>query len=377
VRFVRQQGESTPRAHTREAIKRMILARGYHVGAKLPTYRQMADHFGVALFTVERVMKELAGEGIIQLLHGKGAFIRQLPAPDGQLGQLGLVYTGSRRRLIRTAYLNEILGGVVYECDQRQVDLQILSFWRAGQHVPVSPHDTVVRVDGSILLGITNDDYISRFAAEEVPLVLLDGQTSISGVHSVAVDNAGAAGLVMEHLYSLGHRRIAYLDAMTSDVLACPQPWTDSFDNRERRQGYLDAMERLHLGEHICVYGFGGVHMDSFVHQAVERFLCEPRRPSAVLAYDGDVAAHLCLALVQAGVRVPQEVSVAGVVGAQAPAACGEHVLTCAWSSFEEMGRLAVQSLADQAAGRAPASQVRRVPANLNVGTTTMAAPGA
>ena len=115
----------------------MILARGYQVGDKLPTYRQMAEHFGVALFTIERVMKELACEGVIQLLHGKGAFVRKLPATDGRLCQVGLIYTSSRTHLIRTGYLNEILSGVVQVCDHKQIDLQILSFWQAGEHQPV------------------------------------------------------------------------------------------------------------------------------------------------------------------------------------------------------------------------------------------------
>ena len=95
-----------------------------------------------------------------------------------------------------------------------------------------------MRVDGVILLGIVNDDYIAKFAAEEIPLVLVDGLSAVPGARCISVDNAGAVNQVMDYLYGLGHRRIAYLDTLSYDVLRpAAARWVDSVGTRERRPG--------------------------------------------------------------------------------------------------------------------------------------------
>jgi DNA-binding LacI/PurR family transcriptional regulator len=350
----------------------MILARGYQVGDKLPTYRELADHFGVALFTIERVMKELACEGIIRLLHGKGAFVKQLPAVAGQLRQVGLIYSASRLHLIGNAYMIEILSGIVEHCDQEQIDLQILSFWRAGQRVPVPPHETAVRIDGAILLGMFNDNYIAELVREEIPLVLLDAQCRGARVHSIAMDNAQAVDQVMDHLHALGHRRIGYVDAMSFDPVT--DMWADSSDTRERREAYLAAMERLGLCDHRLVYESPVISPPEAMRRAAHHLLAEPDPPTAVLVYDTVLATQLCRALCQGDRRIPQDMSVAGVAGHQPRTANDGYVVTGAQVQFEKMGQLAMRALADQACGQmVRESIVERIGATLSVGTTTAA----
>jgi DNA-binding LacI/PurR family transcriptional regulator len=351
----------------------MILARGYRVEDKLPTYRELADHFGVALFTIERVMKELAREGIIQLLHGKGAFIKQLPAAAGQLRQVGLICPASRLYLVRNAYMTEILAGIVDGCDQGQIDLQILSFWRAGQRVPVPPHETAVRVDGAILLGMFNDDYIAEFVREEIPLVLVDGQCRTACVHSITMDNGQAVDQVMDHLHGLGHRRIAYVDARSYDPVV--GQWATSSSSRERREAYLAAMQRLGLAEQSRVYESPAVQPDVAIEQAARRLLQEGDPPTAVLVYDTNLAAILCHQLCQGNRRIPQDISVAGVAGYRSRTAGDEFTVTGSQVLFEEMGRLAMQALAEQACGRMPSEPIiQRIGVRFCVGTTTAAA---
>jgi hypothetical protein len=99
VRFVGQPTDTTARAQTRKAIKRMMLTRGMQVGDKMPTYRELAEQFGVALLTIQRVMRDLAEEGLIYRLHSKGAFIKRVLESDGQLSQVGLLYPAAMGRL--------------------------------------------------------------------------------------------------------------------------------------------------------------------------------------------------------------------------------------------------------------------------------------
>lgn len=350
----------------------MILARNYQVGDKLPTYRELAQHFGVALFTVERVMKELAREGIIHLLHGKGAFVKQLPAADGQLRQVGLIYSASRLHLIRTSYLSEILAGIVGICDKQQIDLQILSFWMAGRHIPVPPHETAVRIDGAILLGVLNESYIAEFVREEIPLVLVDARPQAARVASIVVDNIQAVEQAMEHLCSLGHRRIAYVGTKSSDLLASSGVWVDSSDSIERREAYLAAMERHGLAEHRRVYEPSGVRPEDAIPQVIQQLRQESDLPTAILAYDTNIAGHLYRGLCEAGIRAPRDVSIAGIIGSRGQLVVDDLVLTSGMTAFEEMGRLAMQSLSRQATGQTPGEPlIERVGTVLTIGSST------
>ncbi len=372
MRFVRQLNENTPRAQTRAAIKRMILSRDYKVGDRMPPYRELASQFSVALFTVERAMKELAAEGVIQLLHGKGAFIRQLPAREGQLRQIGLIYSGSRQQMVRAGYLREILAGVVEYCDQRSIDLQILAFWTAGQRTPVPPREVAMRVDGVILLEVLNQAYIEAFVREDVPLVLVDAQAWSAPAHAVRVDNAQAVDLLMDHLHAMGHRRIAYVDSLSHDILDPANPWVESADTRERRDAYLAAMQRLGLADQKRIYPPPSATAPQHLEQVALQLAGEKDRPTAVLAYDAGLANRLCTRLCELDVRVPHDLSVAGAVGAGDQILAGNQVLTRTVVSFEEMGRLAMETLGQQATGAAADDlPIQRVAAEMVVGATT------
>lgn len=379
MRFIRHPSDNTPRGHTRDAIKRMILTRGYRVGQKLPTYRDLAAHFGIAVRTVERVMRQLAEEEIVQLLHGKGAFVKKLPPGRGQLAEVGLVYPASRMLLVQTDYLNQILTGVIVQCELAHADLQIVAFREAGrpEPVPVPPRDIALKVDGVLLLGVLNDRYIAEFAREAIPLVLVDAQTQTAPISSICVDNTQAVDQVVDHLYQLGHRRIAYVDARSQDPLvhAGRVEWVDSGDTRERREAYLAAMTRLDLAGQQQIYRLDDDNPAALVGPMISSLRPERSAPTAILVYDAPWGAQLCEGLSAAGLRVPQEISIAGAVGAGAHRA-GAHSLTCGVVDFRAMGEQAMQILQAQATGgSATEPMVHRLASALAVGTTTAAPP--
>lgn len=374
MRFIRHPTEDTPRGHTKDAIERMILSRGYKIGQKLPTYRELAAHFGIAVRTIERVMRHLADEGTVQLLHGKGAFIRKLPSGSGKLGEIGLVYPASRMHLLQTNYLNQILVGVIAASDIEQIDVQIVALRATSKDtVPVPARDIVLRVDGIILLGVVNEQYIAEFTREAVPLVLADGQTA-EPIHCISVDNTQAVDLAMDHLHSLGHRRIAYVDAQSKDDLASPdQPtWIDSFDTHERREAYLAALSRLGLDYRRS---FPSIDDDpTRLETAVAGLRRDRDRPSAILTYDDSTAVHLARALSRLGLRVPDDISVAAAVGSAGSPGVEGHLLTCSIAAFQDMGWKAVEALRRQATGRRAAKhRLERIACALQVGTSTAA----
>jgi GntR family transcriptional regulator len=70
-----------------EQIKHAIETGTMRVGDQLPSVRQMAEELLINPNTVARAYRELEHEGVIELKHGSGAFIRESIVPRAKLMQ--------------------------------------------------------------------------------------------------------------------------------------------------------------------------------------------------------------------------------------------------------------------------------------------------
>lgn len=211
-------------------------------------------------------------------------------------------------------------------------------------------------VDGIIVIAPVEEAVQAASAvAPEVPMVVV-APLVLPGAAAVAVDQRRGARLVVAHLADLGHTRIAHL--------AGPTGWLDA---AERELGWRDELaardlpaETLVRGDWTAASGFGAAGQ-------------LPSDVTAVFASNDEMALGLVRALVERGLRVPQDVSVAGfddieVAGYALPP------LTTVRQDFAELGRAAVRTLLERLAGEsaAPATLVEPV---LTVRAST-AAPG-
>jgi len=114
----------------------------------------------------------------------------------------------------------------------------------------------------------------------------------------IAVDERAALYDLTEHLIRLGHSRIAFVEG--------PKGLSTSM---LRRAGFLQAMVDAGLDSSLRFSGGFGVESG---RTAVNAILTQPL-PDAIIAATDETAVGALMALRSAGVRVPQDVSVAGV----------------------------------------------------------------
>ncbi|RLL66935.1 LacI family DNA-binding transcriptional regulator [Streptomyces sp. Z26] len=128
------------------------------------------------------------------------------------------------------------------------------------------------------------------------------GRGADGGIVTLAFDNTGGARRLTEHLISLGHRRIGYV--------AGPAHRTTT---RHRLDGHRQALEARGLladAEALTVHGWA-YDRPSGYDGALE-LLRRGTAPTAVLAANDTVALGVCAALRDQGLRVPEDISVAG-----------------------------------------------------------------
>jgi DNA-binding LacI/PurR family transcriptional regulator len=132
--------------------------------------------------------------------------------------------------------------------------------------------------------------------AARLPVVAMMRSARRRDVDVVHNDDALGSHQAVDHLVSLGHRRITHVDGGTLHGSA------------ERRTGYQEAMRRHGLAEHVRVVPGGPGEEDGA--RAAERLLKDP--PTAVTVFNDLSATGLLDVLRRNGLSVPGDVSVVG-----------------------------------------------------------------
>lgn len=172
-------------------------------------------------------------------------------------------------------------------------------------------------VDGLIVYGssIPEDNLTRQLAASEFPLVLIENDLLDLNVNKVLIDNVAGAFAATEHLIKLGHRKIAHFGGdinmrITSD----------------RMNGFMRAMQKygIYIESDWMVFPAitekdnwhrSGTARSIFYERgytSMKHLIHANRVPGAVF-FATDIAAYgaIC-ALNEAGLRVPEDVSVIG-----------------------------------------------------------------
>ncbi|MGK9220354.1 MULTISPECIES: LacI family DNA-binding transcriptional regulator [unclassified Microbacterium] len=207
-------------------------------------------------------------------------------------------------------------------------------------------------VDGIVLATTRlSDERISEIASRK-PVVLIN--RAVDEVPSVLPDVETGVAALLEHLYGLGHRTIVYL--------AGPET---SWISERRFERMLEASERL--GFAVVEIGPNPPTIEGG-RSAYRRVLAA--RPTAVIAFNDLIAIGLMQAAAEQGVRVPEDLSVAGfddIFGSEliSPA------LTTVRAQLVEAGETAVVDLLTSLDGDEPVGDARLLETRLVVRGST------
>jgi len=162
------------------------------------------------------------------------------------------------------------------------------------------------RVEG--IISIANPLYLdskllSEFSDRNIPAVVIGRELSNVPVSSVIVDNAAGARLAIQHLYDLGHSKMAFIKG--PDILV---------DSIQRWQGLesFAAEVDLELDPELIVQIKGRNSTFREAYELTEELLRRRSRFTALITFDDLSACAAIRALSKAGKRVPEDCSVVG-----------------------------------------------------------------
>ena len=168
-----------------------------------------------------------------------------------------------------------------------------------------------------------------------VPVVAVSGHGRTKGVTNIEVNHARAARLGIEHLVSLGHRRIAIIKG---------QAFSSDTDSRWRAIRAAASRSGVSIDPQLVVQLQGDLPSPQLGHAVTQELLARGARFTAIFAFNDIAAFGAIRALRDTGRRVPEDVSVVGFDDVQT-AAYHTPGLTTVRQPLRAMGEMAAATL--------------------------------
>ena len=337
------------------------------------TIRDVAQRCGVSVSTVSRVInhhpdvsehvRQKVNDAISELSYVPNRAAQDLVRPQGD--SIGVVVRGADNPfyvpIVRA--IEGVCAGAGYAMVMRQLSDDADEVGQAAALVKSK------RLKGVILLGGHFDYAASTGAAIGVPFACCTftnyfGSLDRGTYSSVSIDDVAEAERATQLLLDTGHRTIALLAPAVDDQSV----------SELRYKGFRSALEKAGMPlEADLVLQTGNFSMAA-AYQATADLLGRRNDVTAIFAVSDAMALAAMKALVEAGRRIPEDVSLVAIDGIEV-SLYSVPTLTTLVQPTQTMGERATRILIDQIEGRGQAQHVR-LPTSLRAGGTLVSPHG-
>jgi len=275
-----------------------------------PTSADVARLAGVSRTTVSFVLNNVPETGIPESTRLKVQNIaRQLnyhpningrKLATGKSMMVGLVQIQTPEQALNDAFVLQVLIGLEEAAKNNNfhILLKHISHSNSNDYADLFSEN---HVDGIILSGpLQHDETLEKLYTDGHPVILL-GQMPGTPLPFVDINAELGSEIAVNHLISLGHRRIALITNTRREYSSALQ----------RESGYLKAMKKAGLDvDQECI--LEGNFTPSSGYDATKKLLSLPTRPTAIFIASDVVAIGALQAIKQANLSIPQEISIIG-----------------------------------------------------------------
>ncbi len=187
---------------------------------------------------------------------------------------------------------------------------------------------------------ITTDTSLTQKLA--LPTVAVAGHRRVEGLTNIILDHTRAAHLALEHLRDLGHQEIAFIKGQTM-----------SSDSSVRWNAICEVAEQLgiRIRPELTIQLEGFDSTPGIGYTFTKQLLARKHSFTALFAYNDIAAIGAIWAFHEAGLRVPEDISVVGFDDIPG-AAYANPGLTTVRQPLVKMGQIAAQTVVDLIEGR-------------------------
>ncbi len=247
---------------------------------------------------------------------------------------LGILFVDLQNSGFMHEYFASMLNFFRIESERRGYDICFINSNVGLQGRSYLQHALYRGVDGvAIICADFQDPLVQELAQSNLPLVTLDHV--FHNRTAVLSDNSAGMMSLVRYAYEKGHRRIAYIHG------------NDTAVTENRLTGFYRACDELGLhvpDEYIvgCEY-----HEPRSCHEATKVILEQKERPTCIFYSDDYSYIGGATAIAEAGLRVPEDISVVGYDGIHLARVISPRLTT--WEqNTEALGRIAADKLIER-----------------------------
>ena len=267
------------------------------------TIKDVAREARVSVATVSRALNghENVAEPVRQLVLEVAARLRYTPhAAARSLSSRRTNTVGVVLPDLYGEFFSELMRGIDNVARNRRQHLLVSSYHGDQEQQGAALRAMRGRVDGLLVLSpyAESPGFLTDNLPQSLPTVLINTYLPGQDHPVLSIDDHAGAMAMTRHLLDAGHRRIAFISG--PDL---------NFDARERLRGYQDALATV--ADAAAPWVVPGNFDEASGYAAGEAFAAG-ERPDAVFAANDMTALGCLFALRKAGLRVPEDIAVAG-----------------------------------------------------------------
>ncbi len=274
--------------HIKKSIKNKTIT------DKLPGERTLAKELGFSYMTIRKAIDNLVAQGIIYKIPTKGTFISDRRKRK-RTNNIGYFLDSSIESGVSSPYYSMIFHALEKEAANHGYSLVYFSDLNHSNNGHI-----LDKFDGVIASCFPRVENTIQQIKQEIPAVVIDNASSDKTIPSVIIDNFNAVLDSFDHLYQLGHRRIAFMTGLE-----------DSDVGKNRCAGYQSGLNRygLELDETLV---YRGNYSFKAGLDGAAYLLSLPEQPTAILCANDSMALGAMRRLHHEGIKVPEDMSILG-----------------------------------------------------------------
>ena len=291
------------------------------------TIRDVAREAGVSVATVSNALNNA---GIVrpetrQAVMDAAKRLNYIPNENGKLLRASETrHIGLFVKAILGQFYSTLAHTLYRSCQQAGYDLEINIIDDPGRVLQALQTRTL---DGAVVFfdGM-EEDLRERMIRSGYPILFLDSDRTGASCSSLLLDAYAQGCMAADYLWGLGKR--SFLHMAGED---------ENYDALRRKKGFLDTLETLGISRDSVPLLQGRFERGA-AYQEMRRYLTEGGQPPEAVFAGNDLSAVGCIiAIREAGLRVPEDVSVLGCDDITLADYCSPQ-LTTIRTNFEQLG---------------------------------------
>lgn len=271
---------------------------------KLPSESEIAQAFSTTRMTLRKALKILEKEGLLIQHQGKGTFVIRESQTNSKatrrIGFMGFMLGDDELSIYRSSLFMGLEHSLAKQFPTENIMLPDSSL--QGDFSRKLEEIQAMDLDGLILMVNLNQiPALLQSDLQKTPHIVIcnsNNQLQKAGFNMLDVDNTRGIFILIEHLKSLGHHKIAFLGRKA----------VERFDTLVRLDAFKRALFEFDLEESDCPLILSNAAME----ESVEQLLRDYKDVTAVVTPGYFLAADVIRALQSRGVKVPDDISVTG-----------------------------------------------------------------